>query len=544
MQKYSIGIDYGSESGRVVIVSQQNGNIIGTHVVPYKDGVITDKLVNSTIKLPRNYALQNPQDYLQVLYEGIPSALKKTKISSSDIVGIGVAFTSSTVIATDSQLQPLCFSNKCKDNPHSWVKLWKHLGAKEEAEIIRDVAVEYFPNILKSYGNHVSPEWLLPKCLEVLHDDTHFFNEVDLFLEAGDWIVSILTGKITRSNCSLGFKAFWDEKNGFNKKFLKLIHPKFEDLSNTKLRGKVVKIGEVAGFITKEMALKLNLEEGTPVGVSIIDAHASLLGIGAFKDKELTMVMGTSTCHLMLNKKKYDVNGISGVVKDAIVPELYAYEAGQTAVGDLFGSFNKQLPASFKDEAEKRGITTFQLLEEKAKELPPGGNGLVSLDWFNGNRSILSNYNVSGLMIGLTLSTKPEEMYLSLLEATAFGAKIIIENYIASGLEIDNVFACGGLPKKNGLLMQIYADVLNKNIYVSSTENASAVGAAILGAIASGEFGSYNEAIENMKQPFHMTYKPSKERASRYFNLYKLYLQLHNYFGKENTSIMKELKKI
>src|SRR5690625_217947 len=286
MKKYSIGIDYGSESGRVVIVNKQNGNIIGTHVVQYKDGVITDKLVNSKQKLPKSYALQNPNDYLRVLEEGIPSVLKKTKTSPSDIIGIGVAFTSSTVIPTDFKLRPLCFFNKYKDNPHSWVKLWKHLGAKEEAEIIQDVAIENFPNFLKSYGNHVSPEWLLPKCLEVLHEDSHFYNEVDLFLEAGDWIVSILTGKVTRSNCSLGFKAFWDEKKGFNKEFLKLIHPKFEDLPNTKLRGKVGKIGEVAGFLTKEMALKLNLKEGTHVGVSIIEAHASLLGIGAFKDKE------------------------------------------------------------------------------------------------------------------------------------------------------------------------------------------------------------------------------------------------------------------
>lgn len=439
---------------------------------------------------------------MDVLYQGIPIALKNSNVSSKDITGIGITFTSSTMMAVDNHLIPLCLYKEHENNPHAWVKLWKHHGAQKESEEIYNLAISRDEKWLKSYGNHVSAEWFLPKCLETFYKAPELYDEVNLFMEAGDWIVSILTGKVIRSNCSLGFKSFWNEEDGFPNDFLIALNYKFGKTVKSKLAGKIMNVGEKAGLLTEKMAKKIGLSAGIPVAVSIIDAHSSLLGIGAFEDKQLTMVMGTSTCHLMLNEKKRYVAGISGVVKDAIIPGLYAYEAGQSAVGDLFGWYSQQIPENYTKEAINKNISVFQLLEEKAKTLQPGENGLLALDWFNGNRSILSNFDLSGMILGMSLDTTPEEIYRSLLEASAFGAKVIIDTYENAGLNVQKIFACGGLPQKNDLLMQIYADVLNKKIQVSATDHASGIGAAILGAVASGSFRNLNEASDKMKQPF------------------------------------------
>ncbi len=278
----------------------------------------------------------------------------------------------------------------------------------------------------------------------------------------------------------------------------------------------------------------------------MIDAHSAILGVGASKSNQLTMVMGTSTCHMMLNDKEIQVPGISGVVKDGIIPGLYAYEAGQSAVGDLFGWYTQQVPQTFLDEAKQMQMSVFDLLEKRASKKSPGDSGLIALDWHNGNRSVLSDADLTGLLVGLTFHTKPEDIFRAYLEATAFGAKIIVDNYQNWGLHIDEIFACGGLPQKNALLMQIYADVLNTDIHVSSTDYAPAIGAAILGAVAAGdEGGGYNhieDAVHSMKQPFQKTYHPIKENVQKYENLYNMYKQLHDYFGYKNNNFMKYLK--
>lgn len=543
MRAFSIGIDFGTESGRVLVVDL-DGNIIGTSVVPYKNGVITSKLpIQETFFLPQDYALQHPNNYLDVLQQGVPAALNEANVMEEDIIGIGITFTSSTLMAVDRNLIPLCLHDKYKSDPHAWVKLWKHHGAQVEAKDIYKLAVTREENWLKYYGDNVSAEWFLPKCLETFRESPKLYDDIDTFIEAGDWIVSILTGKITRSICSLGFKAFWNEENGFPEEFLKALNFEFGNSILPKLKGEIKHVGEKAGTLTEDMAKKTGLLAGTPVAVSIIDAHSSLLGIGASEEKQLTMVMGTSTCHLMLNEEKHDVSGISGVVKDGIIPGLYAYEAGQSAVGDLFGWYTRQVPTSYEKKAEKKNISIFQLLEEEANKLIPGESGLLALDWHNGNRSILSNFDLSGLMLGMTLETTPEEIYRSLLEASAFSAKVIIDTYEGAGLAVENVFACGGLPKKNELLMQIYADVLNKEIQVSSTDHASGIGAAILGALAGEYYHSVDEASKKMKQPFLKSYKPIKRNVIIYDGLFKIYQKVHDFFGVQHPELMQSIKK-
>lgn len=539
---YSLGIDFGTESGRVLIVDE-NGVTISTSVVPYRHGVITEHLPSSEGNtLPKDYALQHPEDYLEVLQTGIPEALYKANITNRSISGVGIAFTSSTVLATDKNLTPMCLYKQHEADPHAWVKLWKHHSAQKESMEILNKANNRQEEWLGSFGNQISTEWLLPKCLETFYKSPKLYSNTEFFIEAGDWIVSILTGKVVRSNCSLGFKALWNEKSGFPTEFFKALNLDFGNTMPLKLRGEIKNVGEKAGNITKEMADKTGLLKGTPVAVSIIDAHSSLLGIGASNQNQLTMVMGTSTCHLMSHKQFKYISGISGVVKDAVIPGLFTYEAGQSAVGDLFGWYLGQVPFEYIKEANDSEISIFQLLENKARKLTPGESGLISLDWHNGNRSILSNFDLSGALIGITLNTTPEEIYLSLLEASAFSTKVIFDTYENAELIVEDVFACGGLPLKNELLMQTYADVLNKNIKVSQTTQASGVGASILGAIAGGIYNDINKASQAMKQPFIKTYNPIKDNVIKYKSLFNIYQQIHDYFGRERPDIMKTLK--
>lgn len=481
---YSIGIDFGTGSGRAFLINTENGEIEEQYIRNYTHGTIEGELGGE--KLPQNFALQNANDYMEIIEIGIPTIIEKANISVSEIVGIGIDFTSSTVIFVDEQMEPIHNKSGFQDNPHAYVKLWKHHGAQDEADLLFKTALEGKNRWLGYYGFNVSSEWMIPKIMEVNNKAPEVMAVTANIMEAGDWIVNRLTGQNVRSNCGLGFKSFWEAETGFHYDLFDKVDSDLSDIVRTKVDAPVVSIGDSVGTLCKEMAEKLGLSPDTQVSPFIIDAHASLLGIGSEKDKEMTMVMGTSTCHLMLNKKQHKVPGISGSVKGAIIPDLYAYEAGQTAVGDLFEYVAKQAPYDYVKAAESRGISIFDLLNEKAAQLYPGESGLIALDWHNGNRSVLSDSNLKGSLFGMTLQTRHEEIYRAYLEATAFGAKMIMQQYQGWQMEVDHVFACGGIPKKNGLLMEIYANILNKKITVIDSEYAPAIGAAILGAICGG----------------------------------------------------------
>lgn len=543
MSGYSIGIDFGTESGRVLVVEVNTGTIKAVSTVPYKHGVMVDVLpTDQRVQIPPDFALQHPQDYLDVLYHGIPAAMKEANIQPQEVKGIGIDFTSSTFICVNENLDPVCSLKEYENNPHAWVKLWKHHGPKEEAQELLDKALSEKSEWLRRYGFTVSTEWFIPKCLETINHAPDVYEAADYMLEAGDWIVAKLTGEVVRSNCSLGFKAFWSEDEGFPQKFFEELNPTLGQMVHTKLQGKIGKVGQRAGVLTEEMANSLGLPQGLPVGVSIIDAHSALLGVGASSSNQLTMVMGTSTCHMTLNEEFIQVPGISGVVKDGILPSFYAYEAGQSAVGDLFGWYVKQAPASYVEEAKKQNLSLFKYLEFLAIQKEPGESGLIALDWHNGNRSVLSDSNLTGTLIGLTLQTKSEDIYRAYLEATAFGSKIIIDNFESWGIAIDRVYACGGLPQKNELLMQIYADVLNREIHVSSTDHASGIGAAMLGAAAGGL--ELEEVVQSMKQPFLKTYYPKQKHVEIYEALFELYKEIHDEFGYKRPHVMKQLKQM
>ena len=481
---------------------------------------------------------------MEVLEEGIPAIIEESGVDASEIVGIGIDFTSSTVMFTDEHLTPIHNLPGFENNPHAYVKLWKHHGAQAEADLLFQTALDNQNRWLGYYGFNVSSEWMIPKIMEVKNKAPEVMNVTQNIMEAGDWIVNQLTGQNVRSNCGLGFKSFWEENEGFHYDLFDKVDDELSAIVRDKVDAPIVKIGETVGTISKEMAQKLGLSKETKVSPFIIDAHSSLLGIGSQKDKQMTMVIGTSTCHLMLNEEQHKVPGISGSVKGAIIPELYAYEAGQSAVGDLFEYVAKQAPKEYVDEAQQRDISIFELLNEKVEHQLPGESGLVVLDWHNGNRSVLSDSNLKGCIFGMSLQTTHEEIYRAYLEATAFGTKMIMQQYQSWNMDVEEVFACGGIPKKNPLMMDIYANVLNKKITIIDSEYAPAIGAAILGALCGGAHSNLNQAIGAMKEPVLYEIEPTPEKVKRYKKLFSAYKELHDIHGYKKARIMRNVGKL
>jgi L-ribulokinase len=549
-KKYSIGIDYGTESGRAVLVDILTGEIIVTHVTPYKDGVIDHKLPNSSITLDPDFALQNPADYLSVLTTSVPEVIRQSEVNPQDVIGIGVDFTSCTILPIDDQLEPLCFKESFRENPHAWVKLWKHHAAQDEANRINEIVLKRGEEWLKRYGGKISSEWMLPKVWQVLDEAPEVFDKASYFIEAADWVIAKMTGILKRNSCAAGYKGTWHKQEGYpSPEFLSILDPRLENLYETKLRGEVVSIGSKVGELTVEMAKLMGLEPGTAVAAAIIDAHAGVPGVGVIEPGKMVLVMGTSTCHMLLSEKEVHVEGISGVVEDGIIPGYYGYEAGQSAVGDIFAWFvEENVPAYIHEEAKKENISVHELLEKKALNLKPGESGLIALDWHNGNRTPLVDTDLSGLLLGITLATKPEEIYRAFIEATAFGTKSIIDTFIQNGIEVSELYACGGLPHRNRLLMQIYADVTNMEIKISNTTLTPAIGAAMFGAVAAGRknggFDSVVEAAKKIPGLKEETFKPIPENVEVYKILYQEYCNLQKYFGRGENCVMKHLKEL
>lgn len=447
-ERYVLGIDYGTESGRVLIVDVNTGKTIAEQVVPYLHGVLTTTLPDGVTILGRETALQVPEDYLKVLSEAIPLLLQRTNLLGSQIIGIGIDFTSCTILPVKKDFTPLCEVEAYQNRPHAFVKLWKHHEAEREAKQLTRLAKD--EEWIQRYGGTISAEWMIPKVMEIAAEDPEIYNQADLFMEAGDWVIARLTGELVRSSCSAGYKGMWHKKDGYiAPEFLQSLHPKMTNIYQKQLRGEVKSLGGKAGHLAKEMANLLGLAEGTAVAVGIIDAHAAVPGTGVSEPGTLVMVMGTSTCHLLLSEKEELVPGISGVVEDGILPGYFAYEAGQAAVGDLFAWFVKeQVPRYLEEEASATGVSIHELLSEQASLLAPGSSGLVALDWHNGSRTPWVDMSLSGLVIGEKLSTKPSELYRTYLEATAFGTRVIVELFEKRGIPIENLVASGGIPEK------------------------------------------------------------------------------------------------
>lgn len=549
-KKYTIGVDYGTQSGRAVLVDISTGKEIATAVKVYPHGVMDEYLPDNKTKLADDWALEHPQDYLDVLHETIPAILKEASINPEDVIGMGIDFTACTMLPVDKRGIPLCFHEEYKSNPHSYVKLWKHHAAQDEANKLNKIAEERGEDFLERYGGKISSEWLIPKVWQILDEAPNIYEKTYKFMEATDWVIMQLTGNEARNSCTAGYKAIWHKQNGYpSKDFFKTLDPRLENLVEEKLSTNIYPIGSKAGEITEEAAKLTGLKVGTAVAVANVDAHVSIPAVGITDEGKMLMIMGTSTCHILLGTKEKIVPGMCGVVEDGVIPGYFGYEAGQSCVGDHFEWFVKNcVPANYTKEAEERGMNIHTLLTEKAEKLSIGESGLIALDWWNGNRSVLVDVDLTGMILGCTLLTKPEEIYRALIEATAYGTKMIVETFKENGVPIYELYAAGGIAEKNKLMMQIYADVTNMEIRISASPQTPALGSAMFGALAAGkENGGYDsivEAAKHMSKVKENYFKPIPENVAVYDKLYSEYKILHDYFGRGANDVMKRLKKI
>ncbi|MEC1529455.1 ribulokinase [Bacillus spizizenii] len=546
---YTIGVDFGTLSGRAVLVHVETGEELASAVKEYRHAVIDTVLPKTGHKLPRDWALQDPADYLEVLETTIPSLLEQTDVEPKDIIGIGIDFTACTILPVDSTGQPLCMLPEYEEEPHSYVKLWKHHAAQKHADRLNQIAEEEGEDFLQRYGGKISSEWMIPKVMQIAEEAPHIYEAADRIIEAADWIVYQLCGSLKRSNCTAGYKAIWSEKAGYpSDDFFDKLNPLMKTITNDKLAGSIHSVGEKAGGLTEKMAQLTGLLPGTAVAVANVDAHVSVPAVGITEPGKMLMIMGTSTCHVLLGEEVHIVPGMCGVVDNGILPGYAGYEAGQSCVGDHFDWFVKTcVPQAYREEAEEKNIGVHELLSEKANLQAPGESGLLALDWWNGNRSTLVDADLTGMLLGMTLLTKPEEIYRALVEATAYGTRMIIETFKESGVPIEELYAAGGIAEKNPFVMQIYADVTNMDIKISGSPQAPALGSAIFGALAAGkENGGYDdikEAAAHMGKLKDISYTPNAENAAMYEKLYAEYKELVHYFGKENH-VMKRLKTI
>ncbi|MBX5319428.1 ribulokinase [Staphylococcus caprae] len=532
---YSIGIDYGTASGRVILVDTSNGEMISSYEETYEHGTIAETLNGEAI--PRNYFLQNADDYLHVLENGVKHVLEESKVNKNDVLGIGVDFTSCTIVFLDENFEPLHRQDSLKNNPHAYVKLWKHHGAQDEATQMIEASEKTSNQWLDYYGSSVNSEWMIPKILEMKHEAPELLERTSNIMEAGDYITSLLTNKNIRSNCDIGFKGFWDEVNGFNYDFFETVDTTLPAIVKEKCEAPVVHIGESAGNLAVYYQQLWNLPEKVQISLYMIDAHSGVLGVGAIEQGEFTAVIGTSTCHLMLDPKQKPIPAITGSVKDAIIPGLYAYEAGQAAVGDLFSYSERLAPKHIVDQALEKEVSVLEYLEELASDVDVEDQHVIVLDWHNGNRSILSDSHLSGSVFGLTLQTPFEMIHRAYLESTAYGTKMIMKQFEDNEIPVHTVYASGGIPKKSQLLVDIYANVLNKKVVVLESSNATALGAAMLGANVGGAYPSLKETVEHMKQPIYYIKEPEPDKVKAYDKLFDKYRKLHDILGRENPEL-------
>ncbi len=550
-RKCALGIDFGTESGRAVLVDCADGRELGTTVYPYRNGVIDERLPAPAddVRLEPDWALQDPGDYLRTFQEAVPALLAETDVDPDEVIGVGIDFTSCTMLPTLADGTPLCLLDDLRRQPHAWVKLWKHHAAQPAADRINEIAESRGETWLPRYGGKISSEWFFAKALQILDEAPELYDRADRLIEAADWVVWQLTGSETRNTCTAGYKAMWSKRDGFPADgYFAALYPRFEHVVDEKMSRRIVPLGSPAGGLSRRAAAWTGLLPGTPVAVANVDAHVSAPAATVTEPGTMVMIMGTSNCHILLGDRSSIVDGMCGVVEDGVVPGLFGFEAGQSAVGDIFAWFaDTSVSPEYHELARRRGTGIHEVLEEEATKLRPGESGLLALDWWNGNRSVLVDVDLRGLLVGMTLATRSPEVYRALIEATAFGTRVIIEAFESAGVPVDRIVACGGLPERNKLLMQIYADVTGRELAVAASRQTPALGSAMFGAVAAGAArGGFDSIVDASHRMAHLgdeSYRPIAAHRGVYDELYGAYVRLHDLFGREDD-VMKQLKSI
>lgn len=539
-----LGIDFGTLSARAVVARVQDGSVLSDSVADYAHGVMDRTLsAGDGRDLPPDFALQDPADYLEALRASVRGAVAGSGVDPADIVGLGLDATSASVLVTDADGTPLCDIPEFRSNPHAYMKLWKHHGAQAQVERIVSLARERSEPWLERYGGTLSAEMLLPKALETFERAPEVYRAAAEIVDALDWLTWRLTGNLVYAAGDSGYKRMYQDGRYPARDYLEALDAGFGDVYAEKMRHPVVPLGARVGGLTPRWARELGLHAGTAVAAGNIDAHVHAAAVDAVRPGQLTGVLGTSACWIVPAVGYHRVPGIFGVVDGGVVDGAWAFEGGQSAVGDTFQWFiDTGVPEPYKQEARRRGVSVFQVLGERASRQRIGQSGLVALDWFNGNRSILVDAELSGLVVGETLQTRPEDRYRALLESSVFGARVIIENFESHGVPIHEIRAAGGL-LKDPFLMQMYADITRRPISVATVAQAGALGSAIHGAVAAGAYPTVVQAADAMGGVQERAYVPHAEAAERYDRLFDLYRRLYALMG-ERDETMHELKHI
>jgi L-ribulokinase len=539
-----IGIDFGTLSGRALVVRGADGGELASAVHEYAHGVIEEALPIDGRALPPDWALQDPEDYLDVLRHAVPEAVRAAGVAPTDVAGIAIDFTACTILPTLRDGTPLCRVPELADRPHAYVKLWKHHAAQGQADRINALAHERGEPWIARYGGLISSEWAFAKGLQMLEEDPDTYARAERFIEAADWIVWQLCGEETRNVCTAGYKEIFQDGGYPSRDYEAALNPGFAGFAQGKLAGPLRRLGERAGPLTARAAEWTGLPEGIAVAVGNVDAHVTVPAAKALAPGRMVAVMGTSTCHVMNGERLAEVPGMCGAVVDGIVSGLVGYEAGQSAVGDIFAWYvDHGVPPEYHVRAAARGVGVHELLSDEAAAQAVGAHGLVALDWLGGNRSVLVDAGLSGLIVGLTLATRPPDVYRALLESTAFGTRMIIENFEAAGVPVTELVVAGGL-LRNAVLMQIYADVIRRPLSLIDSDQGPALGAAIHAAVAAGLHADVHAASAAMGRLRSSVYVPDPARADAYDALYAEYETLHDHFGRGANEVMHRLRAI
>jgi L-ribulokinase len=539
---YVIGVDFGTLSGRAVVVRVSDGAELGSAECAYAHGVMDAALAATGEALPPDWALQDPGDYPDVLRHAVPEAVQAAGIDPAQVIGIATDFTACTVLPVTADGTPLSQTEGLSGRPHAYAKLWKHHAAQPQADRINTLAHERGEPWIARYGGKISSEWEFAKGLQLLEEDPEVYQAAQRWIEAADWIVWQLAGRETRNACTAGYKGIYQNGQYPSPDFLARLNPAFAGFAQDKLARTVTPLGSRAGSLTGQAAKWTGLPEGIAVAVGNVDAHVTPPAANAIAPGQMVAIMGTSTCHVMNGTALAEVPGMCGVVDGGIVSGLWGYEAGQSGVGDIFAwTAEHATPPAYLEEAARRRMSVHDLLSAEAAGQPAGAHGLIALDWLGGNRSVLVDHHLSGVIVGLTLATRAPDIYRALVEATAFGTRVIIEDFAASGVEVSELVIAGGLVK-NDFVMQVYADVLRRPLSVIASDQGPALGSAIHAAVAAGAYPDVRVAAAAMGGKRSAVYTPHAADADIYDQLYAEYAALHDYFGRGSNEVMHRLR--
>jgi L-ribulokinase len=532
---YAIGVDFGTESGRALLLDLGSGEELAVEVVPYPSAVIDRTLPSTGEQLPHDWALQDPDDWVTVMESGIRPLFSRSGVSANEIVGIGVDFTSCTVLPVTGEGVPLCTLERWRAHRHAWPKLWKHHSAQPVADRLTEVALGRGEEFLSRYGGRISSEWYFPKLIELWLGDRDVYDAAYGFIEATDWIVWWMTGVERRQSSTAGYKAMWSASDGLpSVDYFEACYPGFNEPA-AKLGHTFVPLGTRAGTLTAAAAQAIGLPQSVVVAVGNVDSFVSVPGAGVEQPGVYVTVVGTSICDMLVDPSEVRLPGITGVVEDGILPGLYGYEAGQVAVGDMLAWFGELLGS---------GADGYGELERSAAAIGPGETGLVALDWWNGNRSILADADLTGVIGGLTLQTRRAEIYRALLESIALGNRRIVDNFSEHGLRVDEIVACGGIADRSPLLMQLFADTSGRTVRVPSSSEIPARGSALFGAVAAGAYADIGAAIDATRPGTARTYTPDPDAQRTYDDVYGVYRRLYETLGRGQVELLHDLKRI